>query len=104
VVRPAGDTRYGSRVGVPAAASLAPPTPPFPFAAALSGDGQYLFVRPTGFLRPSTSYSVRMSGAYTTGGVHLITGAVGATGGGTFGDTLHFRTRPLGGPLPLRVG
>jgi hypothetical protein len=104
VVRRANDTKYGSIVDAPSAASLVNANPPFPFAAALSGDGQYLFVRPTGFLRPSTNYSVRMSGAYTTGGVHLVTGAVGATGGGTFGDTIHFRTRPLGGPLPLRVG
>ena len=104
VVRRGGDTKYGSMVDVPSAASLVHPNPPFPFAAALSGDGQYLFVRPTGFLRPSTSYSVRMSGGYTTGGVHLITGAVGATGGGAFGDTIRFRTRPLGGSLPLRVG
>jgi hypothetical protein len=104
VVRRKGDTRYGSLVDVPSSASLVHPNPPFPFAAELSGDGQYVFVRPTGFLRPSTSYSVRVSGAYTTGGAHLATGATGATGGGTVDDTIRFRTRPLGGRLPLQVG
>ena len=104
VTRKGGDTKYGSMVDLPSAASLVHPTPPFGFSAALSGDGQFIFVRPSGFLRPSTSYRVRLSGAYTTGGVHLITGAVGATGGGTFDDTIRFRTRPAGGRLPLRVG
>ncbi|HKP91839.1 MAG TPA: PQQ-binding-like beta-propeller repeat protein [Thermoleophilaceae bacterium] len=103
VTRKAGETTYGAMVDVPSAASLVDPEPDFPFAAELSGDGQYLFVRPTGFLRPSTEYRVRLSGAYKTGGVHLVTGAVGATGGGTFDDTVSFRTRPRGGPLPLSV-
>ena len=103
VTRRAGRTTYGSMVDAPSAASLVHPQPPFPFAAELSGDGQYVFVRPTGFLRPSTDYRVRIAGAYKTGGVHLVTGAVGLTGGGTFDDTMRFRTRPRGGPLPLRV-
>jgi outer membrane protein assembly factor BamB len=104
VTRKAGRTTYGAMVDAPSAAALVHPQPPFPFAAELSGDGQYVFVRPTGFLRPSTDYRVGISGAYKTGGVHLVTGAVGLTGGGTFGDTVRFRTRPRGRSLPLRAG
>jgi hypothetical protein len=89
---------------VPSAGGLVHPDPPFPFEAELSGDGQYVFVRPTGFLKPSTEYRVRFSGGYKTGGVHLVTGAVGLTGAGTFDDTVSFRTRPRGRALPLRVG
>lgn len=104
VTRKADRATYGAMVDVPSARSLVHPQPEFPFAAELSGDGQYLFVRPTGFLKPSTDYRVRLSGGYKTGGVHLVTGAVGLTGAGTFDDTVRFRTRPRGGPLPLRAG
>lgn len=103
LVRKSGQTEDASMLGVPSPQGLVHANPPFPMTVELSGDGHYVFVRPTDFLRPSTNYSVRVSGLYKSGGVHVITGGVGGSGGGSFDDTIHFRTGPAGGALPLSV-
>ncbi|TMM10412.1 MAG: PQQ-like beta-propeller repeat protein, partial [Actinobacteria bacterium] len=104
LVRKSGQTEDAAMLGVPSPESLVHANPPFPFTVELSGDGHYVFLRPTGFLRPSTNYSVRVSGLYKSGGVHVVTGGVGGTGGGAFDDTIRFRTVPRRGRLPLSVG
>ena len=68
--------------------------PPFDFQTELSGDGQYLFIRPDGFLAPNTDYRVRLSGGWKAG-----------TEAGGFDNTLRFRTDgSRGRTVPLRVG
>lgn len=65
--------------------------PSFPFSAQLSGDGHYLFIRPDGYLRPSTDYRVRVAGSWVEGSET-----------GAFGNTLRFRTeRAVGAEPPL---
>src|SRR5205807_5231117 len=104
LVRNHGQTEDSSMLGIPSPESLVHANPPFPMTVELSGDGRYVFVRPTGFLRPSTNYRVRVNGLYKSGGVHVVTGGVGGTGGGAFDDTIAFRTGRAGGSLPLTVG
>jgi hypothetical protein len=87
---------------LPNAHDLVTATPPFPFTAALSGDGHFLFVRPDQILDPGRDYQLKLSGLYTTGGVHLGAPVLGATGGAPFSDTIRFRTQAAKGPLPLR--
>ena len=64
------------------------------FRAQLSGDGQYLFIRPDGFLEPNTDYRVRLHGGWRD------------PDPGSFDSTLEFRTQPRtrGAKLPLGVG
>jgi outer membrane protein assembly factor BamB len=102
VVRRQGQTQDASMQPVPSAKSLVQPRPPFDFTAETSGDGHYLFVTPSGFLQPSTDYSLRVSGAYSGQGLRVGNLSIGATSAAPFADTIHFRTAPAGGPLPLR--
>ncbi|MBV9212895.1 MAG: PQQ-like beta-propeller repeat protein [Actinobacteria bacterium] len=104
LVRSSGQTEDAAMLGVPSPQSLVSASPPFPMTVELSGDGHYVFVRPTGFLQPSTNYRVRIGGLYKSGCIHVVTGCVGGTGGGPFSDTIAFRTGPAGGKLPLSVG
>jgi outer membrane protein assembly factor BamB len=88
VVRRNGRTQDAGMLGAPDAASLVDADPPFPFSAELSPDGRHLFVAPTSFLKPATSYAVRVAGSY---------------GAGRFGDSVRFRTASLGPPR-LKLG
>jgi hypothetical protein len=101
VVRHAGSTADAQMQPVPNARSLVTPSPPFAFSAALSGDGHYLFVVPDTFLAPSTDYTLKLSGAYTAGGLRVGPQTVGATEAAPFSDTIRFHTAPGGGKLPL---
>ena len=101
VVRHGGTTADAQMQPVTSAKSLVTPSPSFAFSAALSGDGHYLFVVPDTFLAPSTDYALKLSGAYTAGGLRVGPQTVGATEAGPFSDTIRFRTAPGGGSLPL---
>ncbi len=119
-VTPGGTTVKGSKLDVPASTvlgtrlivrrggttanagidagtdsdSIVHADPPFDFQTELSGDGQYLFIRPDGFLAPNTDYRVRLSGGWKAG-----------TETGGFDNTLRFRTDgSRGRTVPLRVG
>jgi outer membrane protein assembly factor BamB len=78
--------------------------PAFPFKAQESGDGHYLYVVPDGFLRPGTTYRVRVAGAYTDNGTKM--GNFNARGhrAGSFAQTITLKTAPGAGRLPLKVG
>jgi outer membrane protein assembly factor BamB len=104
VVRHGGDTVDASIAPLPSANSLVQPSPPFDFSAHLSGDGHDLMVVPNGFLRPDTDYRLRLAGMYSSHGIPIGDVRLGATGVGTFSDTIGFRTSPSRGPLPLAVG
>jgi outer membrane protein assembly factor BamB len=86
-------------------AALQPPASPeglvsvkprFAFTTQLSGDGHDLFIRPTRFLHPNTSYRVRIHGAWRAGGA-------ASADAGTVDTTLRFRTSRSRGRLPLDV-
>jgi outer membrane protein assembly factor BamB len=70
--------------------------PRFDFTTQLSGDGHYLFIRPTGLLRPKTGYRVHIRGDWRVG-------ASPGTDSGTVDTVLGFRTEPSRGGLPLIV-
>ena len=95
VVRRGGTT---ANAGIDAGAdadSLVDADPPFDFQTELSGDGQYLFIRPDGFLRAEH----RLPGAAQ----RRLDGAAPRAGG--FDNTLRFRTDGARGrTVPLRVG
>jgi outer membrane protein assembly factor BamB len=87
------------RAGITQRAAFAPglritTRPRFAFTTALSGDGAYAHVVPTGFLRPGTRYHVRVRGAYTVPGA----------AGGRADDAFTFRTAPAAARPPLRAG
>jgi outer membrane protein assembly factor BamB len=104
VVHKGGQTQDASLQPLPNAHDLVTPNPPFPFTAALSGDGHFLFVRPDDILDPGRDYELKLNGLYTTGGFHVGAPVIGATGGAPFSDTIRFRTDTSRGPLPLRAG
>lgn len=67
--------------------------PTFDFTTQLSGDGHFIFVHPTGFLSPGTTYRVRIAGAATP------------IGGGAplrFDDAIRYRVAKSAGTFPLR--
>jgi outer membrane protein assembly factor BamB len=92
VVREGGETLDAAMQG--AADGLVTPRPGFPFTAELSGDGHFLHVLPTGFLRPGTEYELDVAGEWSAAG----------GGSGAFDDEIRLRTAParLKRP-PLRV-
>jgi hypothetical protein len=101
VVHKGGKTEDAAIQPLPSAASLVTASPSFPFTAALSGDGHFLFVRPDQILDPGRDYELRLNGLYTSGGFHIGAPAIGATGGGQFADTIRFHTQSSAGTLPL---
>lgn len=75
-------------------------SPPVPFSSTLSGDGQYLFVVPDGFLSPGTQYTLTVTGAYTVAPPPLGDGSTGSVQ-----TTLTLLTAPGSvTSLPLVVG
>jgi outer membrane protein assembly factor BamB len=104
VVHQGGKTQDAQMQPVPSASSLVTANPPFPFTAALSGDGHFLFVRPDSILDPGRDYELKLNGLYSDGGFHIGAPAIGATGAGQLSDTIRFHTQPSKGPLPLHTG
>jgi hypothetical protein len=103
VVHNGGKTEDAAIQPLPSAHDLVTPSPSFPFTAALSGDGHFLFVRPESILDPGRDYELKLSGLYTSGGFHVGAPVLGATGGAPFADTIRFRTQASKGPLPLHA-
>ena len=62
IVRRGGITENAKMVPAPDSDALVQASPRFGFQTQLSGDGHFLFIRPDGFLRPGTSYRVRVAG------------------------------------------
>ncbi len=79
-------------------------SPAFPFTVQESGDGHFLFVVPSGLLRPGTTYRVRIAGRYTDNGSKMGNFDPAGAPAGSFAQTITVRTGPRGGPLPLTVG
>ncbi len=91
------------------AAILAPATavhvqPALRFQTQESGDGHYLYVVPDGFLRPNTTYRLRVSGAYTDNGSRMGNFDPAGAPAGRFDQTIELRTGGPGPRLPLSVG
>jgi hypothetical protein len=103
VVHQNGKTEDAAMQPLPSAHDLVTPNPSFPFTAALSGDGHFLFVRPDSILDPNREYELKLNGVYTSGGFHIGAPVLGATGGAPFSDMVRFRTQASRGPLPLRA-
>jgi hypothetical protein len=102
LVRQGGRTIYASMQPLTGeASSLVHVSPPFDFSAQLSGDGRYVFISPTGFLAPDTTYKVTLAGNWFANGVRLANWQLGGTRTAGFGDTFSFHTAPTLGPLPL---
>ncbi|MGZ4345407.1 MAG: outer membrane protein assembly factor BamB family protein [Solirubrobacteraceae bacterium] len=108
IVRSGGRTTYAAMIPRPSTAALFKTTPSFPFTAQLSGDGRYVFVNPTSFLAPSTTYRVTLGGRWGADGVRVAdwTQPNTWTRFGDFHSSFSFRTARSLGPLPLhsRVG
>lgn len=103
VVHKGGRTEDASIQPLPSAHDLVTANPAFPFTAALSGDGHFLFVRPDEILDPGRDYELKLKGLYTQGGFHIGARVIGGTGGAPVSDTIRFRTAPSRGPLPLKA-
>jgi outer membrane protein assembly factor BamB len=103
VVHKGARTEDASIQPLPSAHDVVTATPPFPFTAALSGDGHFLFVRPDEILDAGRDYELKLNGLYTQGGFHIGAQVIGGTGGGPFSDTIRFHTAPSRGALPLKA-
>ncbi len=106
MVRRGGRTVYASMLPAPTAAALVHTDPRFSFRAQLSGDGRYIFITPTSFLRPGTTYRVRVSGRWGADGRREADWTLPGTWTrfGRFSGSFRFRTVPRRGPLPLSAG
>jgi outer membrane protein assembly factor BamB len=97
IVRKAGLTEDAALQPSASPEGLVSAKPRFAFTTQLSGDGHYLFIRPTGLLRPNTRYRIRIRGNWQVGSAPV-------TDAGAVDTTLGFRTSPSRGKLPLRMG
>ncbi len=79
VVRRGGET-IDAALTAPAVST----NPSFAFTTQLSGDGHFLHITPDGFLRPDTSYSVRVAGGWAGDGA-----------AGAVDRAIRFRTAPV---------
>jgi hypothetical protein len=96
IVRKGGLTEDAALQSPGSSGQLVSARPSFPFTTQLSGDGHYLFIRPTGLLRPRTRYRVHIHGDWRVG-------AAPGTDAGSVDTVLAFRTRRSRGKLPLRL-
>jgi outer membrane protein assembly factor BamB len=91
VVRRGGETLNAAMQGQ--AEDLVAPRPDFPFSAELSGDGHFLHILPTGFLRPDTGYRLDLAGGWSA-----------PDASGRLDDEIRLRTAPALRRPPLEVG
>ena len=96
IVRKAGRTEDAALQPAPAGGRLVTIKPAIDFTTQLSGDGHYLFIRPSGLLRPNTRYRVHIGGEWRVG-------SSPTTDSGSVDTTLGFTTRRSQGKLPLRL-
>jgi outer membrane protein assembly factor BamB len=97
IVRKAGLTEDAALQPLASPEGLVSAKPRFPLTTQLSGDGHYLFIRPTGLLRPNTRYRIRIHGDWRVG-------PAPGTNAGAVDTTLGFRTARSRGKLALRAG
>jgi hypothetical protein len=95
-VRRGGRTLPAAMQPAPAARLLVRLSPATSFTSQLSGDGQFVHVVPSDFLRPDTPYTLHVAGRYAEA-------PRGAVPSGSFATTLRFRTAPRGPRVPLRA-
>ncbi len=96
IVRKNGLTEDAALQPPASAGQLVSVKPRFMFATQLSGDGHYLFIRPTGLLHPNTRYRVRIHSDWRVG-------PAPGSDAGTVDTTLRFHTSRSPGKLPLRA-
>ena len=104
VVRRGGRTIPARMIPSPDAKALVTVTPDIPAEVSLSGDGRYVFVRPTQMLEPDTDYTVRVSGLATVGGPRLGNLHVGPGELQPFEGEFRIRSGSTGTDLTLRPG
>jgi outer membrane protein assembly factor BamB len=97
LVRKSGSTEDAALQAPGSADQLVSVRPHLDFTTQLSGDGHYLFIHPSGQLRPNERYRLRIRGDWRVG-------AAPGSDAGTVDTTLGFTTAPSRGKLPLRVG
>jgi outer membrane protein assembly factor BamB len=97
IVRKAGLTEDAALQPPASPEGLVSAKPRFPFTTQLSGDGHYLFIRPTGLLRADSRSRIRIHGDWRVG-------RAPGTDAGAVDTTLGFRTARSKGTLPLRAG
>jgi outer membrane protein assembly factor BamB len=97
IVRKAGLTEDAALQPSATLEGLVSTKPRFALTPQLSGDGHFLFIRPTGPMRPNTRYRVRIRGDWRVGSAPV-------SDAGTVDTTLGFRTSRSRGKLPLRAG
>jgi len=105
LVRQNGSTVYASMLPPSTTSALIHASPSFDFSAQLSGDGRYVFISPSTFLSPNTTYHVTVSGPWGANGTRVANWTQPGTWTryGAFSDAFSFKTAPLLGPLPLRT-
>jgi outer membrane protein assembly factor BamB len=96
IVRKAGLTEDAALQAPASPDRLVSVKPRFSFGTQLSGDGHFLFIRPTGLLHPNTRYRVRVHGDWRVG-------TAPGSDAGTVDTTLRFLTSRSRGKLPLRA-
>ena len=96
IVRKGGVTEDAALQATGSSDQLVSAKPGFAFTTQLSGDGHYLFIRPTGLLRPKTRYRIHIGGDWRVG-------PSPGTDAGVVDTTLSFRTDRSRDKLPLRV-
>lgn len=90
-------------IGCPSDSLVVTATPPFDFELEKSADGQYLFIRPTGYLTPGQTYTLSVTGDYYTGGLPVGNLQLGGDRAGEFSDTLDFTVAPSTAQIPFRI-
>jgi outer membrane protein assembly factor BamB len=105
IVRRGGRTVYAAMLPRPSADALVDTTPSFPFTAQLSGDGRYIFIAPRSFLRPDTSYRIRISGRWGAMGTRVADWTLPGTWTrfGRFADSFTVHTMHSAARLPLTI-
>jgi len=106
MVRQRGKTVYAAMLPQSSTTGLVHTYPRFRYTAQLSGDGRYMFIAPDTFLKPATTYRVKISGRWGSNGQRIADWTQPGTWTrfGTFSDTFTFQTARSSGALPLTVG
>jgi outer membrane protein assembly factor BamB len=91
-------------LGCPQRSLVVTADPAFDFEIQKSADGQYLYIRPIGFLQPDTQYTLHVQGDTYTGGLAIGNLTIGGRKTGSFDQQLSVRTQPAGARMiPLKV-
>lgn len=104
VVRRGGRTIPARMIPSPDAASLVTVEPGVAAEVSLSGDGRYVFVRPTDILPTDTEFTVTVAGLATVGGPRLGNLHLGPGELQPFRGEFRVRTGPDGTPVRLARG